>query len=216
MLTVAISNAGTRIVFGYYSRDHDTSNLMFHRQARLGTMNTTTGAITLNRSFQLGPDTPLALGQDPVTNLTYMGDYDQIAAASVPNAFYMGWADNRSGNSFHAFQPDVRFARIAIPETVADVGVTMSASPPAIDLGQNTTITINVTASGAAASDVFLNVNKTTGLAVQSANAAGGRCNLINQLTGCRLVRFLPVRASRSRSWLPARSRRPRGPSPPA
>src|SRR5207244_5610217 len=102
----------------------------------------------------------------PVINSIYMGDYDQIAA--TPGAFMMSWADNRNGNAFHHFQPDVRFARIATPETTADVGLTGTASPGSIDLGQNTTITLNVTATGAAASDVFLNVNKVTGLAVQS------------------------------------------------
>jgi subtilisin-like proprotein convertase family protein len=187
MPTVAISTDGTRIVFGYYSRDHDTSNLMFHRQSRLGTMNTTTGGITLNKSFQLGPDTPPVIGQDPVINPTYMGDYDQIAATPVPNAFYMSWADDRSGNAFHPYQPDVRFARIATPETTADVGVTVNPSPASINLGQNTTITVNVTATGATASDVFLNVNRVTGLAIQSVNAGTGRCELIAQLVGCSL-----------------------------
>jgi len=197
MPTVAINSTGTRILFGYYSRDHDASNLMFHRQSRLGTMDTTTGAITLNRSFQLGPDTPIAIGQDPVINSTYMGDYDEAASVSAPGAFMMSWADNRNGNTFHAFQPDVRSARIALPPTTADAGVTVSPSPASISVGQNTTITVNVTASGATASDVFLNVNKINGLSMQSVNAASGQCNLILQVAGCSLG-SIPAGSSKS------------------
>jgi subtilisin-like proprotein convertase family protein len=185
MPTVAIDPTGTRILFGYYSRDRDSANLAFHRQARLGTMNTTTGAITFNKSFQLGPDTPPVRGQDPVINPVYMGDYDQIASTS--GAFYMSWADNRNGNAFHAFQPDVRFAKVSVPETTSDLAVSVSASPSSINLGQNTTITIAVTATGGTASDVFLNLPRPLGLAVRSVNPSSGHCDSINQLTGCLL-----------------------------
>jgi subtilisin-like proprotein convertase family protein len=195
MPTVAISPDGTRIVFGYYSRDHDTANLLFHRQARLGTMNTVNGGITLNKSFQVGPDTPVAIGQDPVINTSYMGDYDQIAAIS--GAFLMSWADNRSGDAFHIFQPDVRFARVAVPETTADVGVTVSPSPASINLGENTTITLNVTATGDTASDVFLNVNPIRGLAIRSVTPASGHCDQIGQLSGCSLG-SIPAGSSKS------------------
>ena len=42
-----------------------------------------------------------------------MGDYDQIAATA--GFFHSSWSDNRDGNQFHRFQPDVRYARIARP-----------------------------------------------------------------------------------------------------
>ena len=41
-----------------------------------------------------------------------MGEYDQVAADNM--FFYIPWGDNRDGNSFHANQPDVRFAKVAV------------------------------------------------------------------------------------------------------
>jgi subtilisin-like proprotein convertase family protein len=182
MPTVAITPNGTSIMFGYYDRSQDPGNLLFHRQGRAGTMNTTTGAIALRPSFQLGPNTPLAIGQDPVIEATYMGDYDTIDATN--SLFHTTWADNRDGNTFHAHQPDVRYAQISTAVTNPDLGVTVTPAPASIDVGENTTLTVKVTASGDVAKDVFLNLSPVTGLKFKSAPAS---CKLDNQFVGCSL-----------------------------
>ena len=58
--TVAIAPQGNRAMFGYYSRSHDPANQLFHRRGRLAVINPTTASVAMRRSFQLGPDTPVA------------------------------------------------------------------------------------------------------------------------------------------------------------
>jgi subtilisin-like proprotein convertase family protein len=179
--TVAITPNGKSIMFGYYDRSQDPDNLAFHRQGRAGTMNTTTGAIALRPSFQLSPNTPIAIGQDPVVASTYMGDYDQIAATD--SFFHTTWSDNRDGNSFHAHQPDVRYAQISTAVTNSDLGVNVTPTPGTIDVGQDTTLTVTVAATGDIAKDVFVNLSPATGLKFKSAPG----CKLDNQFIGCSL-----------------------------
>jgi subtilisin-like proprotein convertase family protein len=193
--TVAISPTGKQVAFGYYSRSHDPANLMFHRRIRTATMNTTTGAIAMRPSAQISPDTPVAIGQDPVVNATYMGDYDQIAATN--QTFFSVWSDNRAGNSFHEFQPDVQIARVArnAPNTATDVGVTVTPHPASFDEGDTTRLAITVSAPGAAARDVYLSVGPDNGLAATS--AAG--CDVVNGAAGCSLG-TITAGGSKSRS----------------
>ena len=49
----------------------------------------------------MGPNTPLAIGQDPTVALSHMGDYDQFAVDGT-SAFDAAWADNWSSSGFHA------------------------------------------------------------------------------------------------------------------
>ena len=184
--SVAFTANGSRIMFSYYSRSQDPSNFAFHRRGRLGFVNTSTGAIGFARSFQLSPNTPVVIGQDPAVNATYMGDYDQNVAQGN-SAFLFSWSDNRAGNAFHANQPDTRFARTSTATTITDASVNVSASPSTINLGQNTVFTVNVSAGSANAEDAFLNVPSVPGLAIQSATANSGRCDLVNQFVGCSL-----------------------------
>ena len=185
--TVSITPAGDRVMFGYYSRSHDSNNLYFHRRGRTAVMNNTTGAIALRRSFQLGPDNPVVIGQDPVINATYMGDYDQIDSSST--AFHTIWSDNRDGNTFHANQPDVQYAQIAAtsPVTNADVSVDVVPTPATINQGADTSISLRVTANGAPARDVYVGMPPSPGLTFQSAN---GGCDLIDGFVGCSLGNF--------------------------
>jgi subtilisin-like proprotein convertase family protein len=180
--TVAITPDGKSIMFGYYDRSQDANNLWFHRRGRAGTMNTTSGAIVLRRSFQLGPNTPVAIGQDPIINSTYMGDYDTIDATN--GFFHTTWADNRDGNSFHAHQPDVRYAQISTDVKNSDLAVTVTPTPASIDLGKNTTLVVTARASGGVAKDVFLNISPVTGLEFKS---VPGSCRLDGQFVGCSL-----------------------------
>jgi subtilisin-like proprotein convertase family protein len=149
-------------------------------------MDTTTGAIDERPSFQLGPDTPIVIGQDPVVNPTYMGGYDQIATND--STFFSSWADNRDGNSFHAHQPDVRLARIdhSAPVTDADVGVTVKAVPATVAEGETTTLRVKTTATGNSARDVFVSLAPPNGLEFQSVGG-GSSCRLISGFVGCSL-----------------------------
>src|SRR5436190_1954168 len=180
--TVATTPDGKNIMFGYYDRSQDPSNLVFHRQGRAGTINTTTGAVGLRHSFQLGPNTPPVHGQDPVINSVYMGDYDQIDATN--SFFQTTWADNRNGDSFHTNQPDVRNALITTAPPNSDIGVTVTPTPASIDQGSDTNVKVDVTATGGLASDVFVNLSPVVGLEYQSAPPG---CDVVNGFVGCLL-----------------------------
>ena len=107
--SVALNTAGTRIAVGYYDRSADPANLLIQRRIRTGTVGVG-GAITFNASKSLSPSFPAVIGQDPVINTTYMGDYDQIAGTGV--GFLTVWGDNRDSDTAHAHQPDVRRALV--------------------------------------------------------------------------------------------------------
>ena len=106
---VALTPTGTRIAVGYYDRSADPANVLLQRRIRIGTVGVG-GAVTFGASVSLSPSFPSVIGQDPVINTTYMGDYDQIAG--VGRGFITVWGDNRDSNTFHAHQPDVRRALV--------------------------------------------------------------------------------------------------------
>jgi hypothetical protein len=192
--TIAFSGNG-RAMIGHYSRSQDPSNFMFHRRGVLAKVDAS-GDLDFNgNTFQLSPNTPIVIGQDPVVNSTYMGDYDQIAGGEA----YLGgtWSDNRLGNSFHARQPDVRFARIKGRAASADLAVSLSASDRTINVGDNTTITVTLSSTGGAATDVFFNASPTAGLPIQSLSS--GACNLINGFAGCSLQSIADAGSKRVR-----------------
>ena len=179
---VAVTPNGQSIMFSWYDRSQDVNNLWFHRRGRAGTMNTTNGAITLRRSFQLGPNSPVAMGQDPVVNPVYMGDYDSMDATS--GFFHATWADNRDGNTAHAHEPDVRYARIPTAFTDSDVAVTVAPAPATVNVGQNTTLVVTVSAAGGDAGDVYVNISPANGIKF---NSVPGACKLDGQFIGCSL-----------------------------
>lgn len=185
----------SKLMIGYYSRSHDSFNLQFHRRGRLGSINAD-GTVTFNpHSFQLGPDNPIVIGQDPVINSVYMGDYDQIGATG---AFSSVWGDNRSGDAFHANQPDVHYAQILASQPTADLSITVTPSPATINLGENTTLTVTASATGGTANDVYLAFSPIGGLAIKSVNSPGGGCETpTGPFTGCSLG---PIAAGTSKS----------------
>ncbi len=180
--SVAIAPDGKNIMFSYYSRSHDPGNGLFHRQGRTGLVNTKTSSLTMRPSFTMGFDTPVVIGQDPVINSTYMGDYDQTVADG--GYFHSTWSDNRDGNTFHQYQPDVRYSRISTPATDTDlsVSVTPTATVPA---GSTTTMTVKVTASGGPASDAWVSLSPVTGLTYTGVTGPG--CSLVQGFVNCRL-----------------------------
>jgi hypothetical protein len=117
--TVAVAPNGGALMVGHYSRANDPADLLFHRRSRLAGVSTSTGAVSwAAQSFQLGPDTPVAIGQGPAVAEAYMGDYDQIATST--GYFHASWSDNRDGNAVHQHQPDVFYARVAQTPATTD------------------------------------------------------------------------------------------------
>ncbi len=185
--TVGVSTNGSSVMFGYYSNVNDSTLRVFHRRGRLGLVNPTTGAVTLKPSFQLSPDTPAVIGQDPVINATYMGDYDQITATT--GFFHTSWSDNRDGNTFHRNQPDVFYGKIKATPASTNPAVTVTA-PANADLGSNVNIRATVTNPGAnRAEDVFVTVTLPTGLVPKAVvPSGGGRCTTFGQLAECYMA----------------------------
>ena len=183
--TVAVSTNGSSLMFGYYSRANDPTGIAFHRQSRIGMVTLATGAVTLKPSFQLGPDTPSVIGQDPAINATYMGDYDQIAAA--PGFFHTSWADNRDGNTFHRNQPDVQYGRINATPASTNPNVVMTG-PSSATVGSSVPLRATVSNTGTnRAQDVFVTITLPTGLVPKAVVASGGKCYAFGQLAECYL-----------------------------
>jgi subtilisin-like proprotein convertase family protein len=190
--TVNVAPNGAAVMVGYYSRANDPADLMFHRRSRLGGVNTTTGAVSwAAQSFQLGPDTPLALGQDPAVNPSYMGDYDQIATST--GYFHSSWSDNRAGGAVHAHQPDVFYAKVAQTPATTDPAVSLTG-PASVTIAANVAMRAKVTNRGAhSADELFAVLTLPSGLVPKSAVASGGgRCHIAAPLVGCRLGRVAP------------------------
>ncbi|HEU4397287.1 MAG TPA: proprotein convertase P-domain-containing protein [Actinomycetota bacterium] len=189
--TVNVAPNGAAVMIGYYSRANDPADLLFSRRSRLAKVNTTTGAMSwAARSFQLGPDTPVAIGQDPAVGATYMGDYDQIAASS--GYFHSSWSDNRDGNAFHQHQPDVFYAKVAQTPAATDPAISLTG-PASATIASNVAMRAKVTNGGAyTADELFVVLTLPSGLYPRWAVAsAGGRCYVETPLVGCNLGRLI-------------------------
>jgi subtilisin-like proprotein convertase family protein len=163
---------------------------MFHRRSRIGSVNPTTGAVSwAAQSFQLGPDSPVAIGQDPAINTTYMGDYDQIATSH--GYFHSSWADNRNGNGFHKHQPDVFYAKVAQTRATTDPGISL-AGPASATIGSNVSLRATVKNGGShTADELFVVLTLPPDLVPKSAaSTGGGRCHLQTPLVECNLGRL--------------------------
>jgi Domain of unknown function DUF11 len=182
--TIGFAAGSNRAMISYYSCSQDPANFAFHRRGVLAKVNAAGNLRFNSNDFQLAPNTPIVIGQDPAINATYMGDYDQIAGGT--NYVSGTWADNRLGNAFHTRQPDVRFARIKARQPAANLAVSLTASDTSINVGDNTTVTVTLSATGGPANDVFFNVSPTAGLPIQSLSS-GGSCALVNGFAGCSL-----------------------------
>ncbi|MCB1378024.1 MAG: proprotein convertase P-domain-containing protein [Alphaproteobacteria bacterium] len=182
--TIGFAEKGARPLIGYYSRSLDPSNSWFHRRSRLGVVNAD-GSLSLHPSFQLSPNTPVVIGQDPVINATYMGDYDQIAPGDAQ--VYTTWADHRNGNSFHAHQPDVRSAVIQVNPVLVNLSLLTSATPSTISPGGTTTVKAKVSSASGDSKDVFVNLRSAPGLTIESASVPSGTCNVDGIFADCHL-----------------------------
>ncbi len=109
--SLAISPDGTKLFYGYYSRQNDPSNLMIDNYCRVGTVSG--GGVAFGASQRISTVSfPAAFGHDPVVNGVYMGDYDHTTGDN--SNFYHTWGDNRNRNFNNTQnQPDVYFAKIS-------------------------------------------------------------------------------------------------------
>jgi hypothetical protein len=106
---IALSPDGTKGLVSWYDRRNDPANSRIERFGSIATIDTSSTAYTFGPDFPISSASfPPVFGQDPGVNATYMGDYDVAVADST--SFYTAWGDNRSSNSVHTNQPDVRAA----------------------------------------------------------------------------------------------------------
>lgn len=112
--TIAITPNGTQAFIGWYDRELDPNNSLIDWFGAVATVGN--GVLTfLPQQIISNTSFPVVIGQDPVINTVYMGDYDTAVA---DNGFvHTIWGDNRDPNNFHAHQPDVRYAKIALGPT---------------------------------------------------------------------------------------------------
>jgi hypothetical protein len=112
--TLAVRPDGAQLFISFYDRRLDPSNSLIDVFGAIGDISG--GAVTFEPNFRITTASfPVVIGQDPVVNPVYMGDYDQSVADS--NFFYVTWGDNRLPNPnfpAHTHQPDVRFAKFLV------------------------------------------------------------------------------------------------------
>ena len=132
--TLAVTPNGERLFMSFLDRRLDAGNSLIDTFGVIGSISG--GTVTFEPNFRITDASfPVVIGQDPVVNSLYMGDYDQAVAKN--DAFYVTWGDNRLANpnfAGHTHQPDVRFARI--PTTI---DVLLDIKPGAFPNSINTT-----------------------------------------------------------------------------
>jgi len=112
--TLAIRPDGAQLFISFYDRRLDPSNSLIDV---FGTIADISGSeVAFEPNFRITTASfPVVIGQDPVINPVYMGDYDQAVADN--NFFYVQWGDNRLPNPnvpAITHQPDVRFAKFLV------------------------------------------------------------------------------------------------------
>ena len=97
MPTVAITPNGQNLYATWYDRRDDPANSLIERFGTLGSIGVN-GAVLLQPNQLLSSSSfPVVIGQDPVINPVYMGDYDQVVA-NDNSGFCLTWGDNRLPN----------------------------------------------------------------------------------------------------------------------
>jgi hypothetical protein len=139
---LAVTPDGNHVGVFWYDRRNDSSDGLIDRYGVIGSVSGST--VTWGSNFRITDTSfPAVVGQDPLINSTYMGDYDVAVADN--GAFYSSWADNRLSDAAHAHQPDVRFARIpmehlsvTVSPTSSPAGTSFNVTVTALDGSNNT------------------------------------------------------------------------------
>lgn len=186
--SAAFIDAGGRILASYYSCSHDPNGHACHRRARAGMLDAN-GFIVWYPSFQIGPDAPLGVTDDPDffnPGHAWFGDYDQAAGGA--GAVSLVWSDNRVRAANGKRNTDVYFARIPLPMASTNLSLTASAAASKISLGGATTLTLTAKALSGPANDLMLHVSPVLGLGYLAVTPPpGGSCVLAAQFLDCDL-----------------------------
>jgi hypothetical protein len=109
--TLAVMPNGQNLFISFYDRRLDPANSLIDVFGVIGQISG--NVVTFGPNFRITDASfPVVIGQDPLINPVYMGDYDQAVADD--NFFYVTWGDNRLPNpnfAAHTHQPDVRFTK---------------------------------------------------------------------------------------------------------
>jgi uncharacterized repeat protein (TIGR01451 family) len=186
MPTIAVTSDGSRLMIQWYDRRRNASgNDAIDRFAAIGRISGDTVTLQPNFAVSDGPF-PVVREQDPIINIEYMGDYDQVVADDT--SFYSVWSDNRLGSAAHEFQPDVRFART--PATATADLVAEVRGRPTIRAGRDLTYTLEITNVGPdAASGVTVTDGLPASVLLRSAVPTQGTCDGVGTVV-CTLGRL--------------------------
>lgn len=165
---LAITPDGTGLFVSWYDRRLDVGNQQFEVFARHATISGST--VTWSNDYRVsdGPS-PVVIGQDPVINTTYMGDYDQAVADN--SFYYRTWSDNRLSLLTHTNQPDVKFVKVAkagpgavvVPGTIALVTESCLPASGAVDPNETVTMSFPFTNGGTGATTNLVGTLLATG-----------------------------------------------------
>ena len=117
MPTVAITPNGKALYITWYDRRDDPANSLIERFGALGSIGVSGTVLFEPNQLLSSSNFPVVIGQDPIVNPVYMGDYDQVIA-NGNSGFRLTWGDNRRENPYfpvHTHQPDVMFVQVPIP-----------------------------------------------------------------------------------------------------
>lgn len=140
--SVAVTDDGAQLMVGFYDRRNDPFNLDVQRWGQVALIDTATDALLWRSDFPLSPSFRPPDCCDASAPPAVFSAYEEIAADE--DAFYSAWTDNRDGDSFSLFQPDIRSATVPIDATT-DLAVTVSGSTTPLPLGSQYSYTATVT-----------------------------------------------------------------------
>jgi hypothetical protein len=163
--TIAVADEGNRALVSWYDRRNAPDNSAFQRFSTVMKINGNT--VNIGKNFFSSPFSRPVVGQDPVINATYMGDYDH--ATQTTANFVFTYSDNRDSNTVHSAQPDVRAGSVPKTPASADLAVNVTPAANPVPVATVTNLTVAVTNNGPnTATNVGVVAQLSGKLAVQS------------------------------------------------
>lgn len=153
---IGVKPDGSGLSVHWYDRRRDPANSLIERWGIIATI--TGSTVTFGPEFRIGPAFPPVFGLDPVVNVTYMGDYDQVVA---DNSFYYGTFLDTSPVSGQ----DVRFAKVPAdgPGAILDFGsYAISGGDGAIDVNECNVLSVTLQNNGSATATGIVGTLSTT------------------------------------------------------
>lgn len=138
---IAVTPDGTRLAVTFYDRRLDPTNNLIDRFGVVGSISG--GNVSFGPNFLITTQPfPVVIGVDPRVNLTYMGDYDMMAADN--NFFYTLWSDNRDQSLADPSRnnANIRFARFPVTGPGANLRLVSAGLAPGCG-NRNGTVDLN-------------------------------------------------------------------------